>query len=203
MKKIIFMALMAGLCLTANAKGDKKEKCDTAKCCQRAPIPGLDLSDEDKAKLQDIFGRYMEEIKNAHGDLAKTCCEKPADGENAGPEPKDGMPPIDENMAVDSDGDKGPQGRPEGGPRGDKPGQPGKQLSDEEAEAMIKAQISTQREILNIKEKYYDEFRTVLTPAQILIIYNQDCNAKQQQRGNRQHGGPQGGPGNGPRPQMR
>lgn len=197
MKKILFMALMAGLCLTANAKGGKKEKCDTAKCCQRAPIPGLELSEEDNVKLQDIFGRYMDEIKKAHGDVAKECCEKPADNEAARPEPKDGMPPIDEKMAVDDNDGKRPEGRPEGGPRG---GKPCKQLTDEEAEAMVKAQIATQREILNIKEKYYDEFRTVLTPAQILALYTQDCNARQQ--GGQRPGGPQQ-PGHGPRPQMR
>lgn len=184
--KLFIMALMATVCLTANARGNKKAECDTAKCCAMAPIPGLELSDEDAAKLKDIYGRYMEEIKKVHESL------KPTDEAN----PDEGVMPIEETAGERPEG-----GRPEGG----KPGKPGKELSDEEAEALIKAEIAAQREVLNIKEKYYDEFRTVLTPAQIRTIYNRQCK-KEQQRGG-QPGGPQGGPGQGgpgqgPRPEM-
>lgn len=184
--KLLILALMATVCLTANARGNKKAQCDTAKCCAMVPIPGLELSDEDAAKLKDIYGRYVEEIKKAHETLM------PAGKDN----PDEGVMPI---------GEAGGE-RPEGGrPEGDKPGKPGKQLSDEEAEALIKAEIAVQREVLNIKEKYYDEFRTVLTPAQIRIVYSAQCKNEQRpggpQRGGRP-GGPQGGPGQNPRPEM-
>lgn len=184
--KFFIMALMAMVCLTANARGNKKENCDTAKCCAMAPIPGLELSDEDAAKLKDIYGRYMDEIKKAHESLMPACKANPDEG----------VVPIGE-----AGGERPEGGRPEGG----KPGKPAKQLSDEEAEALIKAEIAVQREVLNIKEKYYDEFRTVLTPAQIRIIYSAQCKSEQRpggpQRGGHP-GGPQGGPEQGPRPEM-
>jgi len=64
----------------------------------------------------------------------------------------------------------------------------GKDASDAEIEAAIKAKFDVSRKVLDIREAYYDEFRKFLTPKQIQKIYNSE----------RQHmGGPQGGPGRG------
>jgi hypothetical protein len=44
-------------------------------------------------------------------------------------------------------------------------------LSAEEAERLILAQISNARKIVDLREKYYTRFKTVLTPQQIIRLY--------------------------------
>jgi hypothetical protein len=44
-------------------------------------------------------------------------------------------------------------------------------LSSEEAEKLILAQISNARKIVDLREKYYTRFKTVLTPQQIIRLY--------------------------------
>jgi hypothetical protein len=44
-------------------------------------------------------------------------------------------------------------------------------LSSEEAEKLITVQISNARKILDLREKYYARFKTVLTPQQIIRLY--------------------------------
>jgi hypothetical protein len=44
-------------------------------------------------------------------------------------------------------------------------------LSAEEAEKLILAQISNARKIVDLREKYYTRFKTVLTPQQIIRLY--------------------------------
>ena len=178
--KMIFTAIMAAFCLTATAQGERKAPCDTAKCCGQMPIPGLNLTEENATQFKEIFGRYMDEIKKVRESMAEKC------GISA------------DEKTQPAEGEQG--GRPEGG-------KPGKELSDDEMETLIKAEISAERDILDIKEKYYDEFRAILTPAQIHIVYSQQSNGQRQpggmQRGGgRPEGGPQGGPGMGQRPQM-
>jgi hypothetical protein len=44
-------------------------------------------------------------------------------------------------------------------------------LSSEEAERLILAQITYTRKIVDLREKYYTRFKTVLTPQQIIKLY--------------------------------
>jgi hypothetical protein len=44
-------------------------------------------------------------------------------------------------------------------------------LSATDAELLINDQIKSARRIINLREKYYKEFRTVLSPQQILKLY--------------------------------
>jgi len=48
-------------------------------------------------------------------------------------------------------------------------------ISAEEAEQMITKQIESARKILSIREKYYKEFKTVLSPQQILKLYQTEA----------------------------
>jgi len=48
-------------------------------------------------------------------------------------------------------------------------------LSSEEADQMIVNQLETARKLISIREKYYKEFRTVLTPQQIIILYQTEA----------------------------
>lgn len=174
-KKMIFTALMAVICLTANAQNNMKAPCDTAKCPGGMPIPGLKLTEENAEKFKDIFTRYMDEIKNVRGEQPQ-CCQQP------GPRPE------------------GP--RPEGAPEGDKGAK--EQPSEEQMDSLMKASFTQQRAIIDIQERYYDEFRTILTPQEVRMVYSQGQQGGQC-GGNRGMGRqPQGAPGmGGQRPQMR
>lgn len=214
MKKAMIMALMALVCMTACAKGGKKQQqCgDTTRCCQPCPIPGIDrLSDDDKAKLKDIYTRYAEEIKNAcpaaQGDCCRQECEKPqGDMAPQGPRHEPG-----DTAAMRLDGPRPDGPRPQGDMR---PGSPDKKdqgqqccqapkLSDDEADALMQAELKARAEVIAIQQKYYSEFRTVLSPCQVKALYNAPCGAKQgaqQPRGPQRHGKPgqpgqPGGPG--------
>jgi Spy/CpxP family protein refolding chaperone len=48
-------------------------------------------------------------------------------------------------------------------------------LSTEEAEKMVMAQIANARKLLDLREKYYARFRTVLTPQQIIRLYQTEA----------------------------
>lgn len=50
----------------------------------------------------------------------------------------------------------------------------GSTRSDEEVEQTIKAQFERSRKILDIREKFYNEYRKFLTPKQIQSVYNQE-----------------------------
>lgn len=47
-------------------------------------------------------------------------------------------------------------------------------MTDEEAENMIKNKFAQSRKLLDIQEKYYNQFRRILTPKQILKIYQSE-----------------------------
>ena len=49
-----------------------------------------------------------------------------------------------------------------------------KQLTDEDIEKLIEARFAKSRKILDIREKYYREFKKVLTPRQIQKVYAQE-----------------------------
>lgn len=48
-------------------------------------------------------------------------------------------------------------------------------LSTEEADQLIVDQLYTAKKLISIREKYYKEFRTVLTPQQIIKLYQTEA----------------------------
>lgn len=46
-----------------------------------------------------------------------------------------------------------------------------KDMNEEQVEAQIKAQFAHSRKVLDIREKYYDEYRQILNPRQIQRVY--------------------------------
>lgn len=50
-------------------------------------------------------------------------------------------------------------------------GEPAKPLTDAEVEQSIKNRFAHSRKMLDVREKYYTEFRKMLTPKQVLKIY--------------------------------
>lgn len=59
--------------------------------------------------------------------------------------------------------------------KGMKP-QPKPVLTDAEVERQIKGRFAQSRKILDVREKYYDEFRKILSPKQIMKIYRTEQN---------------------------
>jgi hypothetical protein len=48
-------------------------------------------------------------------------------------------------------------------------------LTTEEAEKMVLKQLQNARKIINIREKYYHEFKKILTPQQIIRLYQTEA----------------------------
>ena len=48
-------------------------------------------------------------------------------------------------------------------------------LSTEEADQLISDQLQHAKKIIEIREKYYKEFRTVLSPQQIILLYQTEA----------------------------
>ena len=57
-------------------------------------------------------------------------------------------------------------------------------LSDEELEERILANFALSREILNIREEYYNKFRTILSPSQINTIFEDEKSRRNKVRAN-------------------
>jgi len=51
-------------------------------------------------------------------------------------------------------------------------------LSQEEANLLITSQLKNARKIVNIREKYYKEFSTILTPNQIIKLYQTEADIR-------------------------
>jgi len=49
-------------------------------------------------------------------------------------------------------------------------------LTDAEVEQQIKGRFAQSRRILDVREKYYNEFRKILSPKQIMKIYQTEQN---------------------------
>lgn len=75
------------------------------------------------------------------------------------------MKEMNEARKLD-DGLGKPKAKPEEGQAPQRP-------TDEQVEKMIKARFAQSRKLLDIREKYYDEFRKFLSPKQIQRIYDQ------------------------------
>ncbi|MDO8930266.1 MAG: hypothetical protein Q7W54_14930, partial [Bacteroidota bacterium] len=48
-------------------------------------------------------------------------------------------------------------------------------LSSEEADRLIVSRLETAHKLISIREKYYKEFRTILTPQQIIKLYQTEA----------------------------
>lgn len=51
-------------------------------------------------------------------------------------------------------------------------------LSSEEADRLVVNQMETARKLISIREKYYKEFRTVLSPQQIIKLYQTEADLR-------------------------
>lgn len=51
------------------------------------------------------------------------------------------------------------------------------EMPDAAIDSLMKARFRNSRNIMDIREKYYDEFRTFLTPREVQIIYDKQANA--------------------------
>lgn len=138
----------------------------------------LQLDDKGAAKFTDVYGRYKKEMM--------------AVSREGRPERK----PQTQNQQKKGDVKKNTQ------PRRERP-----QLTDADIEKRILDNFARSRKILDIRERYYKEFRTFLTPRQIEKIYSMERESmnglmKNSNRGNsRQH--KPGQPPRMPRPDMR
>ena len=83
-------------------------------------------------------------------------------------------------------------------------GEPRPMPSDAEVDKMMRTRFAISRKMLDIREKYYDEFRKFLTPKQVQKIFDQgmDNRGKFQKEMNRRAGmkRPEGMPPGGPMP---
>ena len=52
-------------------------------------------------------------------------------------------------------------------------------LSSEEAERLVMVQLENAKKLIEIREKYYNKFKTVLTPQQILKLYQTEAAIRQ------------------------
>lgn len=51
-------------------------------------------------------------------------------------------------------------------------------LSSEEADGLVVSQLETSKKLIQIREKYYKEFRTVITPQQIIKLYQTEADLR-------------------------
>lgn len=51
-------------------------------------------------------------------------------------------------------------------------------LSSGEADGLIVSQLETSKKLIHIRERYYKEFRTVLTPQQIIKLYQTEADLR-------------------------
>ncbi|MBA4409168.1 MAG: hypothetical protein Q8S54_19260 [Bacteroidota bacterium] len=51
-------------------------------------------------------------------------------------------------------------------------------LSSEEADRLVVNQMETARKLISIRERYYKEFRTVLSPQQIIKLYQTEADVR-------------------------
>ena len=62
--------------------------------------------------------------------------------------------------------------------------------NDEEAEQAIKERFERSQQILNLREKYYDEYSKFLTPSQIQQVYKMERQVGDHLKQHRSHGKP-------------
>jgi hypothetical protein len=70
------------------------------------------------------------------------------------------------------------------------PRQKAEPTNDEEAEQAIKERFERSQQILNLREKYYDEYSKFLTPSQIQQVYKMERQVGDHLKQHRSHGKP-------------
>ena len=79
--------------------------------------------------------------------------------------------------------------------------QEGEELTDEQIEQRIINHFAQSRAILDVREEYYKEFRKVLTPKQVQVIYKEEKDRRDRMQGPRPDRRPEGGrPDSNPQP---
>lgn len=187
MKKILLITLAA--CLAANmamAQPQRPSKEEMQKRQSERIVKELALDNSTAQEFTDIYTRYQAEVNAIDGKYPAPKMPLP-DGQR--PERK-GKGKVKDSQAP------APQERP--------------MPTDAEIEKQIKDGFARERALLDAKEKFYNEFRKVLTPQQIQKMYRmQDAQRQRGQMGGRpgmqggrpgmqggRPGGFQGAPGN-------
>ena len=70
--------------------------------------------------------------------------------------------------------------------------QEGVELTDEQIEQRMLDHFAQSRAILDVREQYYKEFRKVLTPKQVHVIYKEEKDRRDKMHGPRPEGRPEG-----------
>ena len=79
--------------------------------------------------------------------------------------------------------------------------QEGEELTDEQIEQRMINHFAQSRAILDVREEYYKEFRKVLTPKQVQVIYKEEKDRRDRMQGPRPDRRPEGGrPDSNPQP---
>lgn len=70
--------------------------------------------------------------------------------------------------------------------------QEGEELTDEQIEQRMLNHFAQSRAILDVREEYYKEFRKVLTPKQVQVIYKEEKDRRDRMQGSRPDRCPEG-----------
>lgn len=110
-------------------------------------IKALTLDDATAAKFTPVYTKYMEEMRAVRRMGQPEKADKKVEGNKAGENKNVANRPAPKPMPTDA-----------------------------EVEASIKARFAQSRKMLDIREKYYNEFRKFLSPKQIQKMYNMEKN---------------------------
>lgn len=177
MKKILMIVLAAGLAANmamAQPQRPSKEEMQKRQC--ERMVKELALDNSTAQAFTDIYTRYQAEVNAINEKYPQPKMTLP-DGQR--PDRK-GKGKMKDAAAPDTQDRQLP--------------------TDAEIEKQIKDGFAREKALLNAKEKYYNEFRKVLTPQQIQKMYRMQ-NAQRQMNGRPgmqggRPGGFQGAPGN-------
>ncbi|MBQ7773434.1 MAG: hypothetical protein IJ383_05155 [Bacteroidales bacterium] len=177
MKKIFIIALAAGLAANmamAQPQRPSKEEMQKNKC--ERIVKELALDNRTAQEFTDIYTKYQAEV-NAINEKY--------------PQPKMQLP---DNRRPDRQGpDKKSRGKVKDAQA---PAPQEKAIpTDAEIEKRIKDGFAREKALLNAKERYYNEFRKVLTPQQIQKMYTMENAPRHRGQMGGRPGGFQGTPG--------
>lgn len=177
MKKIFIIALAAGLAANmamAQPQRPSKEEMQKNKC--ERIVKELALDNRTAQEFTDIYTKYQAET-NAINEKY--------------PQPKMQLP---DNRRPDR---QGPDRKSKGKVKNAQAPAPQEKAipTDAEIEKQIKDGFARERALLNAKEKYYNEFRKVLSPQQIQKMYMLENAPRQRGQMGGRPGGFQGAPG--------
>lgn len=177
MKKIFIIALAAGLAANmamAQPQRPSKEEMQKNKC--ERIVKELALDNRTAQEFTDIYTKYQAEV-NAINEKY--------------PQPKMQLP---DNRRPDR---QGPDKKSKGKVKDAQAPAPQEKAipTDAEIEKRIKDGFAREKALLNAKERYYNEFRKVLTPQQIQKMYTMENAPRHRGQMGGRPGGFQGTPG--------